>query len=153
MKIRYFPIIAKNVKNLSEFYVSILRAEAKVFDEHYVEIPIEDGFTLGIESTVSIQNRSGVAIAPSPSVIEFRVDNVDEEYTRLENLGINIVSQLTTTSWGTRGFSFKDPDGNLLSFYSDLCLRELPRAVFCHHGQECAGCVRSEPPVSENHDG
>jgi len=121
MKVKYFPIITENVKEMSDFYVSVLQAETAMADlENYVEVLIEDGFTIAIESAASIKGRSGVSIQPSPSVIEFSADNVDEEYARLEKMGVNIVTPPIDHFWGTRTFYFKDPDGNLLSFYTAL---------------------------------
>lgn len=53
-------------------------------------------------------------------VLEFRVADVDAEYLRLKGLVKNWVRAPTTQPWGTRSIYFRDPDGNLVDFYSSV---------------------------------
>jgi uncharacterized glyoxalase superfamily protein PhnB len=46
-----------------------------------------------------------------------RVDNVDAEYERLKGQ-VNFVQEIETKAWGDREFTFSDPDGYLISFYT-----------------------------------
>jgi hypothetical protein len=39
-------------------------------------------------------------------IIGFNVDNVDSEYERLHNLGVNMLNELVTHPWGARSFQF-----------------------------------------------
>lgn len=57
----------------------------------------------------------------------FEVDNVDDEYERLENLDIKIefTSEPRTYPWGARAFGFKDPDGNNINFLSPVGEKEV----------------------------
>jgi len=50
--------------------------------------------------------------------LEFNVDNVDNDFARLEQLNVEIVKPLTTESWGKRSFYFRDIDGNLINFHT-----------------------------------
>jgi catechol 2,3-dioxygenase-like lactoylglutathione lyase family enzyme len=51
-------------------------------------------------------------------VLQFRVDDVDQEYRRLQILVKVWVKSPTTQPWGTRSIYFRDPDGNLVDFFA-----------------------------------
>jgi catechol 2,3-dioxygenase-like lactoylglutathione lyase family enzyme len=51
-------------------------------------------------------------------ILEFRVSDVDQEYVRLQSLVKTWVKPPTTQPWGTRSIYFRDPDGNLVDFYT-----------------------------------
>jgi uncharacterized glyoxalase superfamily protein PhnB len=53
-------------------------------------------------------------------IIEFRVDDVDREYERLESLVSDWVQEPTTMPWGNRSILFRDPDGNLVNFFTPV---------------------------------
>lgn len=55
--------------------------------------------------------------------ITFFVENVDDEYERLNALNINIefMTLPTTYPWGTRSIHFRDLDGNIICF---VCRQE-----------------------------
>ena len=48
----------------------------------------------------------------------FEVQDVDAEYDRLKTMGIEFVIRPTTHPWGARSFWFRDPDGNIVDFYT-----------------------------------
>jgi uncharacterized glyoxalase superfamily protein PhnB len=51
-------------------------------------------------------------------ILEFQVDDVDSEYERLRGVGFEWVKPPTTQPWGNRSIYFRDPDGNLVNFYT-----------------------------------
>ncbi|WP_306298623.1 glyoxalase/bleomycin resistance/extradiol dioxygenase family protein [Sphingobacterium sp. JB170] len=51
-------------------------------------------------------------------MIEFFVENVDDDYERIKNLTSDIVQKPTTMPWGNRSLLFRDPDGNLINFFT-----------------------------------
>ncbi|TIM20848.1 MAG: VOC family protein, partial [Mesorhizobium sp.] len=54
-------------------------------------------------------------------IIEFRVGDVDAEFARLSDLLRNItVQKPTTMPWGNRSLLFRDPDGNLVNFFTPV---------------------------------
>ena len=54
-------------------------------------------------------------------IIEFRVDNVDDRYEAIaEFLSDAVVQVPTTMPWGNRSLLFRDPDGNLVNFFTPL---------------------------------
>jgi predicted enzyme related to lactoylglutathione lyase len=54
------------------------------------------------------------------AIIEFRVDDVDQEYERLEKVISDFVQRPTTKPWGNRSLLFRDPDGNLINFFTPV---------------------------------
>jgi len=54
----------------------------------------------------------GAAKEPSRYLLNFFVDNVDEEQQRLENLGVTFIRKQGHEYWGGIISTFVDPDGN-----------------------------------------
>ena len=52
-------------------------------------------------------------------IIEFRVGDVDAEFRRLADvIDDSLVQAPTTMPWGNRSLLFRDPDGNLVNFFT-----------------------------------
>ncbi len=52
-------------------------------------------------------------------MLNFKVDDVDAEHTRLTEAGLQTAMPLEDHPWGDRGFSVIDPIGNSVYIYSD----------------------------------
>ena len=52
-------------------------------------------------------------------MLNFEVDDVDAEHTRLTEAGLQTAMPLEDHPWGDRGFSVIDPIGNSVYIYSD----------------------------------
>ena len=52
------------------------------------------------------------------AILEFRVPDADKEYKRLQVIVKTWVKPPTTQPWGTRSTYFRDPDGNLVDFFT-----------------------------------
>ena len=53
-------------------------------------------------------------------IIEFRVDDVDEEFQRLKQAVGEFVQEPITQPWGNRSILFRDPDGNLINVFTPV---------------------------------
>ncbi len=54
-------------------------------------------------------------------IIEFRVEDVDKDYERLADyLQDKVVQKPTTMPWGNKSLLFRDPDGNLVNFFTPV---------------------------------
>ncbi len=53
-------------------------------------------------------------------IIEFLVSDVDKEYEKLKNIIGEFVKEPTTMPWGNRSLLFRDPDGNLINFFTPM---------------------------------
>jgi catechol 2,3-dioxygenase-like lactoylglutathione lyase family enzyme len=113
-------VISQNVKQLVEFYESILMMKAKWSTENYAEFTTGAG-VLAIFSAEAQEKYipgSAEALENKNVILEFRVADVDQEYRRLQSLVKTWVKPPSTQPWGTRSVYFRDPDGNLIDFYA-----------------------------------
>jgi catechol 2,3-dioxygenase-like lactoylglutathione lyase family enzyme len=113
-------LITTNVNQLVEFYESVLNLKAKRSGEDYAEFHTGAG-VLAIFSAASQERYipgSAEGAANKSAVLEFRVVDVDQEYSRLQGMVRIWVKPPTTQPWGTRSIYFRDPDGNLVDFFA-----------------------------------
>ena len=54
------------------------------------------------------------------AIIEFRVDDVDGEYRKLKTMISEVGQEPTTMPWRNRSSLFRDPDGNLINFFTPV---------------------------------
>jgi uncharacterized glyoxalase superfamily protein PhnB len=55
-------------------------------------------------------------------IIEFLVDDVDAVHQNLAGFVKDFVTEPTAMSWGNRALLFRDPDGNLVNFFTPVTL-------------------------------
>jgi uncharacterized glyoxalase superfamily protein PhnB len=113
-------VVTENVKRLVGFYEPILRQKAKWSGDDYAEFANGAG-VLAIFSFHSQEKYipgSAEAAKNRSIILEFKVSDVDAEYRRLQGLVKTWVKPPTTQPWGTRSIYFRDPEGNLVDFYS-----------------------------------
>ncbi|MGB6689924.1 MAG: VOC family protein [Terracidiphilus sp.] len=113
-------LIASDVKRLVDFYEPILQQKAKWSGNDYAEFATGAG-TLAIFSAAAQEKYipgSAEAAKNRSVIVEFKVADADAEYRRLQGLVKNWVKPPTTQPWGTRSIYFRDPDGNLVDFFS-----------------------------------
>lgn len=113
-------LITNNVQKLSAFYERVLQITPQKSGEDYVEFRTSAG-TLALFSTFAQEKYipgSATAGENHSFVLEFRVANVDADYTRLQDIVKSWVKGPTTQPWGTRSIYFRDLDGNLVDFFT-----------------------------------
>ena len=115
-------IIASDVSRLVAFYEGVTGLAAKRYTEDFAELATPAGvLAIGSERTVALFGAGSAHPADNHScIIEFRVDDVDKEYGRLENVVSALVQKPTTMPWGNRSMLFRDPDGNLVNFFTPV---------------------------------
>lgn len=113
-------LISADVRRLVDFYEPVLKLKAKWSGETYAEFAT--GAAVLAIFSASAQEKYIPGSAQSATnksvVLEFKVDDVDSEYKRLQGLVKNWVKLPATQPWGTRSIYFRDPDGNLVDFYA-----------------------------------
>lgn len=119
-------LISADVRRLVEFYEPILSRKANWSGEDYAEFPTGAG-VLAIFSAAAQEKYIPGSAEPATNrsvILEFKVADVDAEYRRLQRFVKAWVKPPTTQPWGTRSMYFRDPDGNLVDFYSAVPARK-----------------------------
>ncbi len=113
-------LITGNVDRLVAFYEPVLGIKAQRSGPDYAEFRTPVAVLAIFSEKAQQKYIPGSATGGSNRslVLEFRVSNVDQEYARLRKLVTTWVKPPTTQPWGTRSIYFRDPDGNLVDFYT-----------------------------------
>ena len=113
-------LITGDVKGLVSFYESVLQQKADRSGDDYAELRTGVGVLAIFSAQAQDRYIPGSAIAGNNKgvVLEFEVTDVDQEFRRLHSFVRVWVKPPTTQPWGTRSVYFRDPDGNLVDFYS-----------------------------------
>jgi catechol 2,3-dioxygenase-like lactoylglutathione lyase family enzyme len=113
-------LISANVDRLVAFYESVLTLKAQRSGKDYAEFHTGVGVLAIFSASAQEKYTPGSAKAGrnQSAILEFSVTNVDKEYARLQGLVKTWVKPPTTQPWGTRSIYFRDPDGNLVDFYT-----------------------------------
>jgi catechol 2,3-dioxygenase-like lactoylglutathione lyase family enzyme len=116
-------IITADIKGLVRFYERITGTPLTMFTDDFAELNTPSA-TLAIGSTRTLQLFGGdVARAADnhTAIIEFLVEDVDAEYRKLADMIKSaLVQEPTTMPWGNRSLLFRDPDGNLVNFFTPV---------------------------------
>ena len=113
-------LITDDVRRLVEFYEQATGLPARWATEDFAEL-VTPACTLALASTRTVRLFGEGAARPADNhtaIIEFRVDDVDQEYERLKHVVSAFVQEPTTMPWGNRSLLFRDPDGNLVNFFT-----------------------------------
>ncbi len=122
MKLTSLRMISKDIKAAVAFYEQIAGITATWYTEDFAELST-DSITIAIGSTRTMQLFSeGLTdfAGTKSTIIEFLVNNVDEEYERIKNIASEIIQEPTTMPWGNRSLLFCDPDGNMINFFTPV---------------------------------
>jgi predicted enzyme related to lactoylglutathione lyase len=115
-------IITGDAKRLVEFYEQVTGVPANWFTEDFAELNTK-GATLAIGSTRTVPLFAPGAARPADNhsvIIEFLVEDVDRVHQNLAGLVGDFVTEPTTMPWGNRSLLFRDPDGNLVNFFTPV---------------------------------
>lgn len=115
-------IITDDIKRLVGFYGQITGLSPTWYSEEFAEL-VTPSCTLAIGSTRTMELFGAGAARGADNhtaIIEFRVADVDEQYARLRPLVADVVQAPTTMPWGNRSLLFRDPDGNLVNFFTPV---------------------------------
>jgi catechol 2,3-dioxygenase-like lactoylglutathione lyase family enzyme len=117
-------VITEDVARLAGFYAKATGVEPTFYTEDFAELGTAHG-TLAIGSTRTVPLFAPGAARPASNhsvIIEFLVDDVDTVRQNLAGLveAEDFVQEPTTMPWGNRSALFRDPDGNLVNFFTPV---------------------------------
>lgn len=124
-------IITEQVSKLITFYEQVTKIPATRFTEDFAELQ-SPGATLAIGSTRTLQFFGGSEVAKAAAnrtmIIEFITADVDgffQEHAAF--LVPYLVQEPTTMPWGNRSLLFRDPDGNLVNFFTPVSVEAIKK--------------------------
>ncbi|HEY6790400.1 MAG TPA: VOC family protein [Trebonia sp.] len=115
-------IITDDVTRLTGFYERATGVQANWAGEDFAELRTPSA-TLAIGSTRTVPLFAPGAARPADNntvIIEFLVDDVDGVHQNLTDFVEDFVNEPTTMPWGNRSLLFRDPDGNLVNFFTPV---------------------------------
>jgi catechol 2,3-dioxygenase-like lactoylglutathione lyase family enzyme len=115
-------VITNDIKRLVRFYEQVTGLSATWYTEDFAELPTAS-CTLAIGSIRTMELFGAGAARPADNhtaIIEFRVDDVDREFNKLKGVLDEFVQEPTTQPWGNRSLLFRDPDENLINFFTPV---------------------------------
>lgn len=131
MNLSSVRVITADIKRLVRFYNQVTGVSVTQYTDDFAELRTPTA-TLAIGSTRTLQLFGGDDVANAAdnrsAIIEFRVDDVDADYQKLADfLSDSVVQKPTTMPWGNRSMLFRDPDGNLVNFFTPSTPEALKR--------------------------
>ncbi|RNG36156.1 VOC family protein [Streptomyces botrytidirepellens] len=115
-------IITADVARLVEFYERATGVRAIWATEDFAELKTPHA-TLAIAGTRTVPLFAPDSARPADNhsvIIEFLVADVDRVHRNLTAFVTDFVNEPTTMPWGNRSLLFRDPDGNLVNFFTPV---------------------------------
>ncbi|MFF0865874.1 VOC family protein [Nonomuraea sp. NPDC003560] len=124
-------IITDDVARLAGFYEQATGTPATWSTEDFAEIRTGTA-TLAIAGTRTVPLFAPGSSRPADNhsvIVEFLVDDVDRAYENLTGFVTDFVNEPTTMPWGNRSLLFRDPDGNLVNFFTPVTPAAVARSA------------------------
>lgn len=115
-------IITGDVPRLVGFYERATGVRARWATDDFAEI-VTPTATLALASTRTVPLFAPGSARPADNhsvITEFLVDDVDRVHRELADRVTDVVAEPTTMPWGNRSLLFRDPDGNLVNFFTPV---------------------------------
>lgn len=121
-------IITDDIARLVRFYENA-GLQAKWFTDEFAELE-SPTCTLAVGTKRTMDMFFAGAATPGTNravILEFRVQDADAEFEKLKALNVDIVQAPTTQPWGNRSLLVRDPDGNLVNFFTPVTPEAIQR--------------------------
>ena len=115
-------IITDDTNRLVGFYERITGVSPTWYTQDFAELSTPS-CTLAIAHRRTMDLFSAGAAHPADNrsvIVEFRVSDVDAEHRKLAASIGKVVQEPTTMPWGNRSLLLRDPDGNLVNYFTPV---------------------------------
>ncbi|BBB91478.1 MAG TPA: VOC family protein [Methylomusa anaerophila] len=112
-------ISTDRLQESKEYYIKYFQFQLVYESDWYIELLAPGLPTTGI-SFVLPQRDAGEFFFGKGLILSFEVEDVDAEYRRLTEAGLDIVQELQDKPWGERSFVVDDPNGVHLYIYESI---------------------------------
>jgi catechol 2,3-dioxygenase-like lactoylglutathione lyase family enzyme len=112
-------ILSPQVERLADFYHHVLGVDYQRDGDNFAFFT--QGAELSIFSWQGIEQMVPGCMTGAGCggyTLEFEVEDVDQQHERMIAMGVPVVKPPVTYPWGRRSAWFRDPDGNILNFFS-----------------------------------
>ena len=118
MKLASVRLLTSRLDDMVAFYERLTASSFQRPSPVFAELVTASGtLAIATEATLPLFPGTGLAVASNTSaILEFEVDDVDEERARLGDL--TVLQEPTTMPWGNRAMMLADPDGNHVNLYA-----------------------------------
>lgn len=115
-------IITGDITRSVAFYEQVTGIAAQWATPDFAELDTPTAtLAIGSERTVALFAPGSARPADNHSVIiEFLVEDVDRLYRDVSGTDTDVVAAPTTMPWGNRSLLVRDPDGNLVNFFTPV---------------------------------
>ncbi|HEV2518129.1 MAG TPA: VOC family protein [Devosia sp.] len=121
MKFASTRLVAADIKSVVAFYELVTRQKADWLAPVFAEIVTPAAtIAIGAAETVALfEEGSAEPRANRTAILEFMVDDVEAEYSRLKDQ-LEVVHEPKTMPWGNRTTMFRDPEGTPVALYTPV---------------------------------
>jgi uncharacterized glyoxalase superfamily protein PhnB len=116
-------MVTDDVAALADFYARLIGV-AVVLNDYYVEVPAGDSSVAFSKCQFTEYCASDDTSPRRPLrgevILDFRVNDVDAEFERIDQLDVEWVLPPTDQPWGNRSMVIRDPEGNLVNVFSPI---------------------------------
>ncbi|GAA2570068.1 VOC family protein [Winogradskya consettensis] len=115
-------VITGDVTRLVDFYERATGLTAEWSTPEFAEVRVGSA-TIAIAGTATLALFAPDFAAPAANrsvITEFLVDDVDAVFAGLADSDPDVVQAPTTMPWGNRSLLIRDPDGNLVNFFTPV---------------------------------
>ncbi len=125
-------MITRDIEPIVQFYEKITGAVIVMYTPDFAELKTPSAtLAIGSVNTLALFGDTKIAEPATNNsiILEFMVPDVDQRYSQIADL-INgsLVQAPTTMPWGNRSLLFRDPDGNLVNFFTPITAEAKQRA-------------------------
>ena len=118
MRFNGISIITDHYADMVNFYKKLLQVDVK--DEGVIAIFKTKGGKLSICDTSVMRFMAPGCMKGAGNgsyTIEFEVEDADQTYEAIKELGVIVVKELSTQTWGRRSVWIRDPQGNIINIF------------------------------------